>query len=330
MRKPHFSLFNRLLLIVLFSLVISCEQRDKAFQLNGSTMGTQFNITLVDTSPPSTKINNLIQNRLESINQQLSTWDQNSEISQFNQMNSMQWFKVSDDFNQVVIQAIKIAHMTQGAFDFSVSPIVKLWGFGSAHPNEKIPNQQSIENLKSHIGYQYLMHNDNSIKKLNPKLQVDFSAIAKGYAVDEIHKLLLSQGFKNFLVEIGGEIRTHGKNNENKAWAIGIRSPDTNQFEALKTLQLNNKALATSGDYEQFFINKNKRYSHIINPKTYYPTSNNIASVTVVANDCATADALATAFMVIGVAESIKLSHELDVKAYFILRDKSKLQFIES
>jgi len=320
-------------------LFIGCKSQNKIVSINGNTMGTTYSIKIVTKKPQHIDINNVkikIDSALQVVNQQMSTYIYDSEISQFNRLTRKDWFTISTDFYNVIVMAQKISRLTEGAFDITVGPIVELWGFGKDfeknmwHP----PTIQAINKTIKFIGYKNIVVGKNSIKKDNLGIEIDLNAIAKGYGVDVVFKLLQDLGYANILVEIGGEVRCSGYNNEDKYWKIGIDKPILGIIpgtELQAVISLNNKALATSGDYRNYFKYYSKIYSHTIIPITGYPTQNNVASASVVAQDCMTADALATALMVMG-EKGIELINNIDgIEAMIIIRsDENEFNILES
>ena len=320
-------------------LFIGCKSQNKIVSINGNTMGTTYSIKIVTKKPQHIDINNVkikIDSALQVVNQQMSTYIYDSEISQFNRLTRKDWFTISTDFYNVIVMAQKISRLTEGAFDITVGPIVELWGFGKDfeknmwHP----PTIQTINKTIKFIGYKNIVVGKNSIKKDNLGIEIDLNAIAKGYGVDVVFKILQDLGYANILVEIGGEVRCSGYNDEDKYWKIGIDKPILGIIpgtELQAVISLNNKALATSGDYRNYFKYYSKIYSHTINPITGYPTQNNVASASVVAQDCMTADALATALMVMG-EKGIELINNIDgIEAMIIIRsDENEFNILES
>ncbi|NHZ84683.1 MAG: hypothetical protein GWP19_02245, partial [Planctomycetia bacterium] len=235
------------------------------------------------------------------------------------------WFTISTDFYDVIIMAQKISRLTEGAFDITVGPIMKLWRFNrDLKQNDwQPPTNQEIEKVLQLVGFNNIAVGKNSIKKVNPNIKIDLNAIAKGYGVDVVFELLKDLGYTDILVEIGGEVRCSGYNNEGNYWKIGIDKPILDIMpgaELQAVISLDNKALATSGDYRNYFEYNGKLFSHMIDPVTGYPTQNNIASVSVTAPNCMTADALATALMVMG-KNGIELINSMDdVEAMIIIR----------
>ncbi len=324
---------------VLILLFIGCKSQNPTISINGNTMGTTYSIEIIDNllQPIETNIiKSKIDSALQAVNKQMSTYIPNSEISQFNLLTSEDWYKISIGFYNVIVMAQEVSRLTQGAFDITVGPITQLWGFGRDLEQNtwQPPPDQKIEETMKSIGFNNIAIGKSSIKKKNTNTQIDLNAIAKGYGVDVVFELLRDLGYTDILVEIGGEVRCSGYNNEGNYWKIGIDKPilDTVPGAKLQTvISLNNKALATSGDYRNYFIYNGKLFSHTINPKTGYPVQNHVASVSVTAPNCMMADALATALMVIG-KDGMEIINALDeVEAMIIIRtDVNKFNNVES
>lgn len=291
-------------------------------------MGTQYHIsiTLHTDSPKDSKdhLKKQIDHLLVEINQQMSTYINDSEISQFNRYAQIDWFPVSNDFAFVTQAALDISQQTKGAFDITVSPFIDLWGFGSKTQYTP-PSKEQLINLMPYVGYRHLKINktQNSLQKDTEKLRIDLSAIAKGFAVDKISQFLKHKGYKNHLVEIGGEVRATGKNTANKDWQIAIEQPGAGEEKVNRILTLRDKAVATSGDYRNYFIKDNIRYSHTIDPKTGAPVKHNLASVTVLHESTMYADAYATALMVMGEIDGKTFALKHNLKVNMIIRVKN-------
>ncbi|GAA0420957.1 FAD:protein FMN transferase [Cocleimonas flava] len=288
-------------------------------------MGTSYHITLITTQKNQDKQSALqldIDNLLKDINHKMSTYQSDSEISQFNANPSLEWIPISQDFYDVVDSALLISNLSRGYFDITISPLVNLWGFG---PKIKIntPKNDDIKEAMSHIGYQKLgtQKETNSLKKTDPLLTIDLSSIAKGYAVDKVSDYLSSKSIANHLVEIGGEVKAKGKNLSNKKWRIAIENPDADSRAVNSLLELDNTAVATSGDYRNYYVENNERQSHIIDPKTGYPIKHKLASVTVVNPSTMLADAWATTLMVLGEAKGKELVIEQGLSVQMIIRN---------
>ena len=255
----------------------------------------------------------------------MSTYIVDSEISKFNKMSTTKWFPISKDLLEVVKTAMQISVSTGGTFDISVSSLVDLWGFGPDIKNE-IPNEKKIQEAKRHIGSSLLEIQDSppALRKKDSQLRLDVSAIAKGFAVDKISQYLSAQGLQDHLVEIGGEIRVHGFNNMGKKWRIAVEAPDLKRKTNYNILELTNQAIATSGDYRNFYVDNGRRFSHIIDPTTGEPVIHNLASVTVLHNSTMMADAFATALMVMGEKRGKLFSKEQGLSVYMLIREQGK------
>ncbi len=322
------TLLNRLFFLSLFLLQTACTDNNNTqmrYQLQGQTMGTLYHITVIadKNSFDASSIKIKLEQELQQINQQMSTYMPSSEISTFNQFNRSEWFPVSKPFAHVVDQSQKISHLTKGAFDITTASLVKLWGFGTGYQN-KMPSLQEIDTVLQQTGYPLLTIrlNPPALKKLKLPLSIDLSAIAKGYAVDQLSKILINQGLNNHLVEIGGELKTRGMNKD-KPWKIGINIPDKPAHNVYKKPLVlnNNEGVATSGDYNNYFEKSGKRYSHTINPATGKPVTHNLSSVTVVASSTLRADALATALMVMGEVKGKEFVQENKLKVLMLIKN---------
>lgn len=296
----------RLLLISIVILAASPVLPAKeSVKLDGPTMGTYYSIVI--DSPNSdlvvAELQSKVEARLAVVNQQMSTWDGSSEISKFNQSTSTDWFSVSAEFAQVATEAKRIHGLSNGAFDPTVAPLVDLWGFGDRR-KQRIPKSTEITDALKSIGMQHLETRIDppALKKSIPGLQLNLSAIAKGYAVDVIASLLVDEGLPSFVVDIGGENRTGAAKASGNAWKLGVESPLGGLHRVVKLTQ---SSVATSGDYRNFFEIDGVTYSHAIAPATGWPVKNPPASVSVIHESCMTADAWATAMMVLGVEQGI-------------------------
>jgi len=232
------------------------------------------------------------------------------------------------ELNEIFItcfnRSMEISEITNGAFDITAGPMVNAWGFG---PEErKKMTQEIIDSLKNITGYQKIELRNGRIVKENPGMKLDMSAVAKGYTCDLTAEFLAEKGCENYMVEIGGEVVAKGKNEKGRVWTIGISKPDEMAFFASTDLQakvrLPENALATSGNYRNFYVEDGKKFAHTIDPKTGYPVQHSLLSATVLAENCMDADAFATAFMVLGLEKSIEISRQFpNLKVYFIYAD---------
>lgn len=295
--------------------------------ITGDTMGTRYRIVLFSDSglPKLARIQTEIDARLDEIENQMSTWRPESELSRFNASESLDWFPVSNDTAIVVSEAKRIWKLSDGAFDPTVAPLIKLWHFADDPGELTIPPDEEIEKARASIGFADIevRLDPPALRKHRAQLQMNLSAIAKGYAVDVISDLLLEREFVNHLVEIGGEMRSRGHKFGRASWTAGIETPDELPRRVHAALTLDQRALATSGDYRNYFEANGQRYSHTIDPSTARPITHQLASVSVLADQCVTADALATAIEVLGPERGMKLAEREGVPVYFILRTES-------
>ncbi|WP_404830255.1 FAD:protein FMN transferase [Segatella bryantii] len=309
-----------LLVLTAIIIVIVRQQKTIPFQHNtGFIFGTIYNITYQSDDDLQTEI----EGELKKVDESLSTFNKTSTISKINQGKDV---KVDDMFAEVFTLGENIAKETDGAFDMTVAPMVNIWGFGFKTGKE--PSKAVVDSLRNIVGYQKIKMEKKHIIKQNPNTMLDCSAIAKGFGSDVVAKFLRQKGIKNFMIEIGGEIVTYGLNEKRVPWKIGVTKPVddslNNQQEIQTILNVTNKAMATSGNYRKYYYKNGKKYAHTIDPKTGYPVQHNILSSTVFADNCATADAYATAFMVTGLdgAKKILAKHP-ELMAYFIYADQN-------
>ncbi len=293
----------------------------------GTTYTIKLNIpeTKIDRPTISTEINH----QLDKINSQMSTYIETSNLSLFNQSNTQEWKEIPPEFYIVIEEALRINKLSYGAFDITIGPVVNLWGFGPKAQIEIVPDESTIKEALNSIGSQYihLRKQPYAIKKDKPNLYIDLSAIAKGYAVDLIANYLDELNINNYMVEIGGEIKTRGINPDNRTWQIGIEKPLNDQRSVQTVITLDNTAMATSGDYRNYFEENGTRYSHTIDPTTGKPITHKLASVTVLHPSTMTSDALATALLVLGPERGLELALRENLAAMFIVRDEDN--FIE-
>jgi len=314
--------------LVLITLVIavylyrnSGDGVKKEMTVSGVTMGVvPYNVKYLDAQERD--FQTAIDSLLEGFNESLSTYIKYSEISRFNKDST--GIALSSGFFHPVLKASeKIYQATNGAFDPTVMPLVNAWGFG---PNkEPQADSASVDSLMQFVGFDLIQYSADSVKKARSGVQLDFSAVAKGYAVDLVGELLLENGVEDFMVEIGGEVVCHGRNRQGDAWLIGINNPQymVKGGDMLTAkIRLDNKALATSGNYRNYYVKDGKKYAHTINPKTGYPVEHNLLSASVFAVSCMDADAYATAFMVVGTQQAITWLEENDGIEGFLIYDE--------
>ncbi len=304
---------------ILFCFVFSaadCEAK-REHVIRGRTMGTTYSVKVVTASSEGVAgVKEKIDKRLDEINRSMSTYQKDSEISRFNRVKDVgQKFKISNDFFQVMKAGQKIHRLSNGAWDGTVNPLVDLWGFGRNGRQNKIPPKSEIAALLSDIGFANIeVLSPGFLVKKQAAVTVDLSSIAKGYGVDEVAVLLRSLGYQNYLVEIGGEIFAAGHRQDNSRWRIGINRPRADAaFGAVyAVVALGDQGFATSGDYRNFFEVDGVRYSHVIDPRTGFPVSNGVVSVSIISANCTLADGIATAVMVMGVKKGLEMIDRLD------------------
>lgn len=250
-----------------------------------------------------------VEQELAVFDKIFSNYRPDSDISRFNQQSGTDWFAVDPDLVTLVDYSRKISEKSRGAFDITIGPLLRVWGFGPFKTKEhKVPSDADITAAQKDVDYKKLLSRKKpaALKKLNPKLHVDLSGVAQGYSVDKIAGFLDSRGIKSYMVEIGGEIKTKGKKADGSSWTLGIDTPD-NSGEVAAVLKLEGRGLTTAGDYREYFEKDGKRYSHTIDPRTGRPIQHELASVTVIAPMTWEADAWDTALMVLGPDESRKI-----------------------
>jgi thiamine biosynthesis lipoprotein len=272
-------------------------------------------------SPTGNDFHEEIRTKLSEYNLMFSPFDTSSVIAR---INNNEETKLTPEFVKCFNRAIEISEITSGAFDITAGPMVNAWGFGPE--TKQNMTQEKVDSLKKITGYNKISLENGKIIKYTPNMKLDMSAIAKGYTCDLITKFLADKGCENYMVDIGGEIVALGKNTQEKEWTIGINNPEENNFfdssDYALALRLPNHALATSGNYRNFYIKNGKKYAHTIDPRIGYPVQHSILSATVLANDCMTADAMATAFMVLGLEEGIELAKKIpEIEVCFIYAD---------
>lgn len=317
--------------ILLFVSGCTHQIKDVVYSISGETMGTTFTVKFTSQSPINLpEIESEINNLLKRVNLQMSTYIPNSELSRFNKTTDTTWISVSDDLAFVFNSAQNISELTNGIFDITVGPLVNLWGFGPENKPHTIPSQKDIEMAKRSVGYKNIsvQLNPPAIKKKNPDVYCDLSAIAKGFGVDKVSEYLVLKGFPNHLVEIGGELKANG-NKYNKSWIVGISVP-TQAVTIQEKIKLDNSSMATSGDYWNYFEENGVRYSHTISPLTGKPITHNLASVTIVTNSCMEADALATAIDVMGASHGLKFANDNELNVYLIVKGKEYFETLQT
>ncbi len=314
---------------ILMSLALAaCKGRDNVLKLNGSTMGTTYNVIAVDHSGSVNTVDaqKKIDSALALVNQQMSNWDSNSEISRFNAQKGTESFSVSSDLANVMQSAESVHLASEGRFDTTMGPLIELWGFG-ANGQTTMPTDAQIAAAQAQSGHaQTLRVGASSLQKIQADTQVYLSAIGKGFGADQVGNALKSLGINDYMVEIGGDLYASGKNPDGQAWQIGIEKPTALSGGVLDVVGISNLGLASSGDYRNYFEKDGQRFSHIIDPVTGRPITHTTASATVLAESSMLADAWATAMLILGREKGLEIAEKHDLAVLFIDRDTKASQ----
>lgn len=314
------------LLIILVTILTACG-KNKVNKFQGEAFGTYYAITYIGNE--DSELQKEIENTLQGINNDFSIFNGNSLVSRINKNEDV---TLSADMLFLLDLAKKVSAATDGAFDVTAGPLVNFWGFGSKKALQPVPDTaKALDTISKFVGYKKINVSQKKLVKNDNRIQLDFNAIAKGYAVDKLYKLMQAKGYENFVVDIGGEVRCKGVKSESKPWVVGIQIPTETKdglIETNYTFELGNRSVATSGNYRNYKEENGVRYSHIINPTKLRPEKSSLLSVSVIANDCATADAYATAFMVLGMDSAMEIANRIpELDAHFIYYENGKYQY---
>lgn len=320
-------------MIASIGLLTSCTDPHEVWTFSDRIMGTYYVVKVErgETELEEQQLAREIHGLLTDLNLTFSTYDPKSELSLVNQLDSNKNLMISSDLIQVLDLSRNIHLKTAGAFDVTIGPLVNAWGFGPDGIRRK-PRQHEIAELKELMGMdKFSITKDGVLKKTNGKLYIDLSAVAKGYAVDRVIQYLKQNGFKSSMVEIGGEVRTIGKKEGKTPWLIGIEGPTEIRGKSIhKVVPLIDKAMATSGSYRNYRKFGEQVFTHTLNPVSGMPTNHPLISVSVISNDCATADALATALMVMGPEKGPDFVEKEGILSYFLIKDTKGFKVIAS
>lgn len=313
-----------LLLALVLMSIAGCTPPIEPIVLSGPTMGTQYRVTVVpsrDQSHQQERLSEAITNAMSVVNQSMSTYIPDSELSLFNKMPSGSSIEMSSELQAVMKEALRISEFSSGAFDATIGQAIRLWGFSEDGRINERPTKMQLELVKASVGYHRLSLEGQTLTKMADNLEVNLSAIAKGYAVDLVAEAIESLGYKNYLVNIGGELRAAGKNAEHKPWRVGVEKPHIlGGIE--QVVKLVDAAIATSGDYRNFLVIDGQRFSHTIDSTTLTPVLHKLASVSVLSDKAITADGLATALLAMGEQKGIEFAKKNSIAAYFIIRQE--------
>ena len=307
--------------VLTLAWLIFIREAAAPWSIVGETMGTSYNVQIADCPADCAGMAAAVDARLTELNQALSHYDPESELSAFNRYKKSDWFPVSADLYNVIAYSTVISRQYGGAFDITLAPVIDLWGFGP-NGSEQLPSNKEIITALAQTGYQKVAVQSapTAVRKSNPAIRADLSGIAKGYAVDQLAQLIQATGSSNYLVEIGGEIRAAGRRSKQHPWRIGIEPPDARP-ELAFIINPGNQSVASSGDYRNFFITDGKRYSHTIDPRTGKPVEHQLAAVSVILPAAVQADAAATALMVMGPEVGFSYADANGIPALFFVRE---------
>jgi thiamine biosynthesis lipoprotein len=314
-------LFSAFLLIVIAVVYRLSSFSPELVSFSGPTMGTTYTVKFYTTEQVHNPwdLKDDVDAVLVKVNRLMSTYDPTSELSEFNKLPAGGSVDISEDMAYVIDRALLISKMTAGEYDVTVGPLVNLWGFGPGKREDKVPTQALIDEAKARIGYEFLTLDSRRLTK-EKDIYVDLSSIAKGYGVDEVARVLREMGIESYLVEVGGEISSKGMKPDGSAWKIAIESPAGGHSMAERILSLDDVAIATSGDYRNYFEKNGVRYSHTINPITGKPITHRLVSVTVIDKTATMADGLATAITVLGPEKGFAFAQENGIPAYLLVK----------
>ena len=293
--------------------------------ISGKTMGTYYRIVVPQADALNENLVSSLGDMVAQLDNLMSTYKPTSEVSRFNAAKPEQRCVFSEHTITVVNRARDVTDLTDGAFDITIGPLVNLWGFGAYDTTPTVPTQASIAATAQRTGMDGLHFDETACWKTRTELAIDLNGIGKGYAVDQLAGLLEAQNLTDYLVDIGGELRASGRKPNGDLWLVGIENPASTQHGVRSVVALDGKAIATSGDYRQFFVHDGREYSHVIDPRTAAPVTHRLASVTVLADNAAMADAISTALMVMGPEGGFDLARKKGIAAFFVERQGEKL-----
>lgn len=316
--------------VALLLLLAACgDPRSREYRLSGPTMGTTFSVVVVTHAEfDRDELRDRIEATLDDVNRHMSTYRADSELARLNSAATTDWIPVSHRLCSALDDAIALSEFSDGAFDVTVGALVDLWGFGPGDARFEPPPDEAIVRARIRSGRDKLELDcgQPAIRKGHAELRIDLSGYAKGLAVDEIAALLDAAGMTNYLVEIGGDLRAAGRNADNEKWRIAIERPDPSGRKVERIIRVGELGVATSGDYRNFFEFDGTRFSHTIDPRTGRPVSHKLASVTVLGETAAFADAMATALLVLGPDAGPKFAEREHIAAHFIIRESSEFR----
>lgn len=312
--------------VFLLAIAAGCERPPAVYHITGPTMGTSYSVKVLpkagEDEGAREEVARVVEQQLDLVNGLMSTYQEDSELSRFNQWASTEPFTLSEETFRVFQLAHSISMATNGAFDVTVGPLVNAWGFGPEGFPQEPPSDETLEALHQRVGFDKIVLDEatHTARKLQPDVYADLSAIAKGFGVDCVYDALRDLGYENVMVEVGGEVRASGHNDSGKPWQIAIEKPEIDIRAIERVIPLNGLSLATSGDYRNYMEQDGVRMSHIIDPRTNRPIAHKLASASVFTKECAVADGYATAMMVLGADEGYEVAVREGLAVLFIVR----------
>jgi thiamine biosynthesis lipoprotein len=305
-------------------VLAACKSRADIIEMSGLTMGTTYNVSVVDapSSVTHSDVRNAIDTALTTVNQQMSNWDPASELSRFNAQSSTDAFSISPELAEVMTAAETVHLASSGGFDTTLGPLIELWGFGAHNKTQNRPSDIEIQAAQTKAGHANTLRvASGSLQKSQADTQVYLAAIGKGYGADLVGRALNALGLRNYMVEIGGDLLAVGHNAAGQPWQIGVETPTAGTRGVLDVVAVSNVGLASSGDYRNYFEQDGQRFSHVIDPRTGRPIKHHTAGTTVLAENAMLADAWATAFLVLGQEEGLALAEAQGLAVQFTQRD---------
>lgn len=314
-------------LLTVFVLLVGCAGESPLLQLQGQAMGTSWHLKAIAPEERAEELGRLVEQRLVQLTMQMSAWEPESELSRFNRAPAGSWYTLPEELFEVIAFARELAKDADGAFDPTLAPLVALWGFGPGSASRSAPpSKEDIIKAQAEIGWHRIQLRPGTRELFQPGgLSIDINALGPGFAVDEIAKVLRKAGVKDFLIELGGEMRAAGRRPDGGLWRVAVERPDQHgddmQFDTV--VVLDEAAIGSSGDYRVGFTHQGRRYSHTLDPRSGEPVRHEAAAVSVVADSAMKADALAAALMVLGPDEGMRYARQRGIAAVFTLRDEA-------
>lgn len=315
------------LVVLLIALLVGCDRAPQPVRLQGSVFGTGWSLTYmpIDEGPTPAKVREALLSAFDTVNVSMNTYDPEATISRFNRLPAAEPIEVDWDFTYVFNEARRITEWSDGAFDVTVAPLLKLWGFGPDGPTS-FPTPEALQEAMSRVGLQHFdwQPRTRTLAKLTEGASLDFSSIAKGYGVDLGADALDELGIAHFMLEVGGEMQLRGQSPRGDAWRIAIERPQVGGG-VQAAISLTNTGVATSGDYRNYFEREGKRYSHLVDPRTGYPIEHDLVAATVVHPSTGIADAWATALCIMGTEDALAVAEERGLAVYLVRREGDEL-----